>query len=61
MGSSQTGVEPMSPALAGGLFTTKPPGKSYLLLLILFWIEVAKVGILILFLILEGKLSVFHT
>ena len=22
-----TGIEPMSPALAGGFFTTKPPGK----------------------------------
>ena len=27
--SSQTGVELMSPALAGGFCTTKPPGKAY--------------------------------
>ena len=24
---SGSGIEPMSPALAGGFFTTKPPGK----------------------------------
>ena len=23
------GIEPMSPALAGGFFTTEPPGKPY--------------------------------
>ena len=23
------GIEPVSPALAGGFFTTEPPGKSY--------------------------------
>ena len=27
VGSSRSGVEPMSPALAGGYFTTEPPGK----------------------------------
>jgi len=26
-GSSRPGMEPKSPALAGGFFTTKPPGK----------------------------------
>ena len=26
-GSSDPGIEPMSPALAGGVFTTAPPGK----------------------------------
>ena len=25
------GIEPVSPALAGGFFTTGPPGKSYIL------------------------------
>ena len=29
MGSSWTGVAPMSPALAGGFFPTRPPGKSH--------------------------------
>ena len=24
------GIEPMSPALAGGFFTTEPPGKLYM-------------------------------
>ena len=24
------GIEPQSPALAGGFFTTEPPGKSYI-------------------------------
>ena len=24
------GIEPMSPALTGGFFTTEPPGKPYL-------------------------------
>ena len=28
VGSSWTGIEPMSPALAGGFLTTAPPGKS---------------------------------
>ena len=27
VGSSCPGIEPMSPELAGGLFTTEPPGK----------------------------------
>ena len=26
-----TGIEPASPALAGGFFTTEPPGKPFLL------------------------------
>ena len=26
-GSSDPGIEPVSPALAGGFFTTEPPGK----------------------------------
>ena len=25
-----SGIEPMSPALAGGFFTTEPPGKPYI-------------------------------
>ena len=25
--SSETGIEPISPALVGGFFTTEPPGK----------------------------------
>ena len=29
VGSSQTGVEPVSPAMAGGFFTTEPPGKPW--------------------------------
>ena len=29
MGSSWTGIAPMSPALAGGFFPTQPPGKSH--------------------------------
>ena len=29
MGSSWTGVAPVSPALAGGFFTTRLPGKSH--------------------------------
>ena len=29
VGSSQTGIEPMSPALAGRILTTDPPGKSF--------------------------------
>ena len=24
-----TGIEPLTPALAGGFFTTEPPGKSF--------------------------------
>ena len=28
---ANTGIEPMSPALAGGFFTTVPPGKQKLL------------------------------
>ena len=31
---SRSGIEPMSPALAGGFFTTEPPGKPLLLLLL---------------------------
>ena len=30
MGSSQPGIKPISPALAGGFFTTEPPGKPYM-------------------------------
>ena len=29
-GSSDPGVEPVSPALAGGFFTAEPPGSPYL-------------------------------
>ena len=29
VGSSWTGIEPVSPALAGRFFTTEPPGKPY--------------------------------
>ena len=29
-----SGIEPLSLALAGGFFTTEPPGKAYLLFLI---------------------------
>ena len=35
------GIEPMSPALAGGCFTTEPPGKPFGNLLIDKWIVVA--------------------
>ena len=28
------GLEPMSPALAGGFLTTAPPGKSYIILIV---------------------------
>ena len=38
MGSSQPGIEPMSPAspaLAGGIFTTEPPGKPFICLALL--------------------------
>ena len=33
-GVSNSGVEPMSPALAGRFFTTEPPGKTYLNMLL---------------------------
>ena len=32
---SDPGIEPESPALAGGFFTTEPPGKPYLALEVL--------------------------
>ena len=32
----QLGIKPVSPALAGGFLSTVPPGKSFLLLLLLF-------------------------
>ena len=35
------GVEPMSPALAGGFFTTEPPGKPFNILS-LFFMEVKR-------------------
>ena len=69
------GLEPVSPALAGGFLTTVPPGKSlrfvFLLFLFLFWLPwlglpklcwiiAVRVDILVLFLILEEMLSVFH-
>ena len=54
-----SGIKPMSPSLAGGFFTSEPPGKSsqgllflfllllhWLELLVLFWIRVVSVGIL---------------
>ena len=50
------GIEPMCPALAGRFLSTVPSGKSPAL----SWKKVLTVGILVLFLILEEKLSVFH-
>ena len=65
------GLEPVSPALAGRLSTTAPPGKPILLFLFLLWLPwlglpklcwiiVVRVDILVLFLILEEMLSGFH-
>ena len=32
----RSGIEPMSPALAGGFFTTDPPGKPYAIIYLIF-------------------------
>ena len=39
-GSSWTGIEPVSPALAGGFLTTGPPGSPVSFLL--FWLALPK-------------------
>ena len=44
--SSQTGTEPMSPALAGRFFTTEPPGKAMISRFILYFYHYIKKQVL---------------
>ena len=57
VGSSGPGLEPVSPALAGGFLTTVPPGKSYALHLKLE-VDQHSLGILHLFMIPKALSSI---
>ena len=45
MGSSRPGIEPVSLALAGGLLTTAPPGKSYFYVLNFLLLQYCRVAL----------------